>query len=488
MPVKPAGSSPWRWSAAIVCAVVLGVSLHIGTFLIYRPWREATMRTVTLTTDAIWYHTLASNLARGNGYSAYPAAPFAPHCIVSPLFPATVAGLYRLSVVHPAVGVAYNVLLAIVNCILFYFVVRAWCGDRQMATVGLYLIVLCPTFIAFSNSLVIEQTFVFWLLLASWAMLRFLRAPSCGAATLVGLLLGMVNLAKFSALFTPVLFGLAFLVFAGGGAWRRRVVYCVYIGAVFYCCVLPWQLRNYVRTGNFVYTINSQVYPLFFNMAEFRAVALQTNREDVVRQYAAVIARRTGAAFQPVTNTPVYWQIERGWAPAEYHAAARLFKEELSRSYLPYALFHFSRLHIFLLSVPAHEWGRQLGFSERELDRANRYLMAGDLPGLWAMAQTQPGLVLFFSVVTVLGTVYLVVLYCGALIGLFAAYRAGGVMRVMTVFWVLFAVFIVVAVGPLPSSRYRNPSEPGLMALASVGLVTLWRLRSRRGMAPSRAA
>ena len=469
-----------RHALHVLLALGVAAALRVGTFCVYRPWRAETQRTVVLTTDAIWQHTLAKNLLHGNGFSIYDDPPYAPHLIVPPLCPVVLAALYGVFGVNPAIGVAYNMLLSIAAVALFYAFLRYFTRNRLAALIGCWLFAVSPTFVGYSNSLLMEQAYTIFMIAAFIAMVWFLRRPRAARAATVGLALGLLNLAKFSALYAPILLALPLLVLLKDVHWRRRVWLCAVMGLVFYACVLPWQLRNYTRSGFFVYTTNKHLIPLLFYMRDFRAAKGEGTPEQIVDEYVVRVRERTGTPFYPNTNTYALWQMERAYTKADYLALSALFSEELKKDPFGYAVFHFSHLPRFFLSVPAHEWGRQLGFAEQRLDAVNRLIGAHDLPGLRASFRAEPLLTGFVIGVTGLGMVFLVFVYIGMFAGIRLCWRRGTEARVITAFWLLWTLFIIMATGSLAHSRYLLPCLPALLALAAIG----WASKCDRALLP----
>ncbi|NLF39608.1 glycosyltransferase family 39 protein [bacterium] len=458
----------------VALAFVAGAALRTGTFAAYQPWRPEVTRNVVLTTDAVWQDRLARNLLEGNGFSICDAPPYAPHLVVPPLCPSALAGLYALFGERPFVGVAWNVLLSIACMVLFPLAVLHLTRDRRAVVAAAWLMALSPTFVAHGNSLLMEQAYGMFLIISYLVASWFLREQSPGAAVMLGATFGILNLVKFSALFIVPMFALPYLILGRTTALRRRCMLSAIILGVFYIAVLPWQLRNYSVSGCFAYTSNKWINPLFMHMREYQQHVQGTNSDAVTASYIARIRERTGTPFYPDTNSHPIWQMDRHYTLNDYLAMRAVFKEELAADRMGYFLFHFSRLPQFFLSVPAHEWGRQLGFPEQDLDAVNRRIAAGDVAGLRAMLGRQPAVTWFVIGVTAAGMAYLVIVYMLAAFGAWHGMAKGGeVLRVMTGFWLVWIAFIIVAVGPLAHSRYRMPADPAFMALAAVGFAVL---------------
>lgn len=193
---------------------------------------------------SIWderdYDALATNVvARGE----YALDPGRPTSIRPPLYPAAVAGVYRLCGVgnHRAVRLC-QAALSLATVLLVYRLgttlhsrrVGVWAG-------GLYA--FYPSLLAYNNLLLTEVLFTA-LLTASCCMLtRAFRRDSVADLLMGGVLLGLGALTRSVLWLFPPVLGL-YLLAAWRGGPARRLAAASAMALGFAATVAPWSVRN----------------------------------------------------------------------------------------------------------------------------------------------------------------------------------------------------------------------------------------------------
>jgi 4-amino-4-deoxy-L-arabinose transferase-like glycosyltransferase len=217
----------------LLLILALGAAVRLGL------WRAADGQPLNIE-DERDYNALAVNLVE---HGEYAFTPGRPDSLRPPLYPALVAGVYRLFGLENYQAVRLlQAALSLGLVVLMYRVGSAVYAPR----VGLWLAGLCcfyPTLLGFNNLLLTEVLFTFLLCAFCALLIGALRRGSLAWLAGAGVVLGLAALTRSVLwLFPPVL--AVFLLLAFGGGWRRRLLAAVTVVAAFTLPVGPWAVRN----------------------------------------------------------------------------------------------------------------------------------------------------------------------------------------------------------------------------------------------------
>ncbi len=206
----------------------------------------------TPSSDALTYHTVATNLARGAGFALGSGAGAYPTAFVPPLVPWLTSLVYRVAgpqlfaavLLQCAIGATVPLLIAALGASLY---------GSGVGRVAGWLAAVHPLLVFFSGYLLTETTFTAMLLLALLASFAWLKEPRAARALGTGLLWGLAILARPTAIVLPLV--------VAGWAWvplgllldrraRVRQLLLLMLGVVL--VVGPWTLRNAVALHAFV--------------------------------------------------------------------------------------------------------------------------------------------------------------------------------------------------------------------------------------------
>ena len=170
--------------ALIVCIVALVIRL-IYCFTSFQNY---------LSNDAIVYHTLAVNVALGNGYSTNGQPPYEPHFLREPGYPLFLAAVYYVYTFfgephyvesnqidiarYPEITWA-RVAQAIVGaatCVIFLLLLRLWLRPTAAFVIAVLFAAYLPL-AAFSAMILRETLQTFLVMVMSYAFARFLLGP-----------------------------------------------------------------------------------------------------------------------------------------------------------------------------------------------------------------------------------------------------------------------------------------------------------------------
>src|SRR5262249_52828387 len=149
------------------------------------------------------YNQLATSLVERGEFAFEPGKPLSMR---PPLYPAVVAGMYRLAGMENYQAVR---LLQVVLSLLTTYLLYRFGTEIYSRRVGLWLAVLfCfyPSLLWYNNLLLTETLFTFLLCAACYILARGLRRNSIGSLALFGVLLGLAALTRSILwLFPPIL-------------------------------------------------------------------------------------------------------------------------------------------------------------------------------------------------------------------------------------------------------------------------------------------
>lgn len=188
--------------------------------------------------------SVATSLALGQGFGSPYWEPTGPTAIVPPVYPAILAGLYRVFGVHaPAAGQAaltLNVLFSSATCIAIWGIGREL-FDRRVGLLASLLWAVYPL-TGFSDVLYVWNTSLYVLLLTSffWAVLRIRAESGAAAWTGLGLLSGLTVLTEPAAL-AAVLPALAWLWWMRKPPVRKGLLVLLVMAVP----IAGWTVRNY---------------------------------------------------------------------------------------------------------------------------------------------------------------------------------------------------------------------------------------------------
>lgn len=196
--------------------------------------------------DIYFYHSIAEQLADGNGFANSQGEPTAQW---PPVYPLLLSFAYRLLGEDPLAGELLNAVIGALTVPLLYYVALRALGRREALFSGLALAVM-PGQIFLADALLAETLYTF-LLVGLLALLAFLPDRR-STHVLLGAVVGVAALTRGEGLFLVVLP----LAFWGGWAARRREVMrrVAVITLAALVVMLPWIVRNAVVMDSFVPT------------------------------------------------------------------------------------------------------------------------------------------------------------------------------------------------------------------------------------------
>ena len=189
--------------------------------------------------DANHYHHLALGLVERGEF----ASEGKPISLRPPLYPAFVAAVYYLFGPGNFLAVrAVQLVLSLLTVgVVYLLATEAFSQRVGLWAAGLYC--FYPSLLVYNNLLLTEVLFTFLFLLGCLAMVRFLRRDTPGYLAAAGVLLGLAALTRSVLWLSPPLLAL-FILVAGKGSVRWRVLTAGLLCAAFALTIAPWSIRN----------------------------------------------------------------------------------------------------------------------------------------------------------------------------------------------------------------------------------------------------
>lgn len=219
--------------------------------------------------DQISYHTLATQIIQGKGYS-FPENwyPFTlantPTSHWSFIYPLYLSAVYLLVGVNPIVArILQAILTGILSCLLVYRITTKL-ANTTVGLISAGLTAVYGYFIYYNAALMTEPFFILGILSVIYITLKLIEAPSLLLWILLGILLGISIMLRQTALFlAPLMIVWILFELRGRVAFARLWWHPLLTLAVIAAFILPWTVRNYARFGTFLLTNSNSGYALY---------------------------------------------------------------------------------------------------------------------------------------------------------------------------------------------------------------------------------
>jgi len=246
---------------AVSVLLRIGVAFYLGDVAAAPP----------LLVDQVSYHTLATRLLTGHGFSFgkdwYPfTRANTPTAHWSFLYPLYLAAVYVVSGVHP---LAARLAGAVLGGILLPLAVYRWCKRLFPERAGVAVIAAgCAAvyfyFVLYAATLMTET---FYICALVWSLERveaLAESPTLRHGAVLGLSLGIATLLRQSILPWVVVLG-AWLLWVGWQSKRLRATLAsgVAAGLVLVLCIAPFTIRNYHVYGQFLLLNSNAGYAMY---------------------------------------------------------------------------------------------------------------------------------------------------------------------------------------------------------------------------------
>ena len=393
-------------------------------------------------TDAQDYDRLATSLAETGSYVDKRGIPTS---LRPPLYPAVVAGLYRMFGVHNLLAVhIFQTMLSLITTVIVYWT-AAEIYSLRVAVAAAAIFCFYPTLLGFNSQILSEVLFTFFQSSVVLLATLVIKRDSLTGLVMLGIVLGLGALTRSILwLFAPLLAAYLFLV-RGPGLWNR--FRCAAIPMTcFLLTIAPWAWRNTKLQETLTF------------------IDVMGGRNVMMGNYEFTPIERSWATVTEVTGDRAWNRVLSAANPG-YRDLTQGQIDKLAMSYgLRFALAH-----------PGLSFQRSLVkfFNFWQLDRE---LIAGSVAGHFGQL-SKPTIL---TTAIVICATYVTVIF-GAIFGAIAVPPADVRVRWMLVLTIVFPCLIHSIA--FAHSRYHLPLIPILSIYAAAAAMS-WREVRRNRMFP----
>lgn len=191
--------------------------------------------------DAREYNAIALNVCERGEFSVTPGQPTS---IRPPLYPAFLAGTYRvMGGENQTAARVVQAVLGLLTALIVYHLAKAMYG-APAATWAAAGVCFYPSLVFTGNLLLTETLFTFWLCLFCWLIQRHLTTAGVGALFAAGAVLGLAALTRSVVWLFPPLLVLFLFWAAKGRRGTARVTLALAPVLAFGLVIAPWAVRN----------------------------------------------------------------------------------------------------------------------------------------------------------------------------------------------------------------------------------------------------
>jgi 4-amino-4-deoxy-L-arabinose transferase-like glycosyltransferase len=205
-------------------------------FVVFYPQRD-------IVGDAIFYDTIAKNIAMGNGFALGAEQPITARTIVYPFFLGLIYSLFGHDLL--AVRIIQSILAATLPVIV-YLIAKETFGNKETSVIAACLCVVYPAFIIYAGLLVTETLFTLLLALTLLVLISSIKMKK-SKLYICGFFVGLMALTRAEALLFPLIIFITLLFLKYN--LIKSLKFTVVIGGILFLTILPWQIRNYLVLG-----------------------------------------------------------------------------------------------------------------------------------------------------------------------------------------------------------------------------------------------
>lgn len=248
---------------------------YVVLTIIYYFWRG---QYNTMADDQADFHRIAIDVLSGKGFDEKGFRCF--------LQPAYLSAIYALFGVSSKAVFAVNTLLGIISLWLVNELGHRIFVSRQVGYISAFLLCCNLSSIAANTTLFSEVTFVFTLLVAVWAIVRYYFSPIRWQYLILSAFsLGLATLCREWIQYILV-FAIAITVWQHKSQWRLYIVRILLFLLVWFATLLPWIWRNYQNYDRFLVGTTRTGLLLYSAANPINGYIYGINVSDSLTQYA----------------------------------------------------------------------------------------------------------------------------------------------------------------------------------------------------------
>lgn len=428
--------------------LLLAFSVRILIFILFQPWNELVVQKQILQFDALGYHNLA--LCIKNNFT------FCGDAFRTPGYPFFVSIIYAVFGSQPYTAIFTQIFLNLLSIVLLYKIgVELFSEKAGFIAAILFSIDLHHTI--FIYYILTETIYTTVFLAALLFYVKAIKTSRFKFFILTGFIYGISTLIRpISQYYIGGIFLFTLLWYFK--EWKNGIKFSVILLSAYFIAVAPWCLRNYSEYGHFALSNIKGYNLLFWNASYYESKRLQ----------------------QPIDTVNAHFKTElqkMGWTADANPFDKEKYDGELANKILKAHFTDYLKTHLIgtlkiHLSVGTQSLTEVLHIPAKKFSEEEKYNN-----GVVALVKK------FFAEKTIyeilLGlfvAVFLAVVYCFAGIGIWRMIKEKQVLLML--FLLGSAGYFALISGIISYARYRLPSMPFYILLASVGIV--WWLEQRK--------
>lgn len=275
--------------------LLLGLALRLTVFFILQPWTEQGREKI-LRGDANGYHHLAVEIKEQGTFGA--TSPFLS-ALRTPGYPGFIAFWYLFFGTRPWLVILVQIALdTILIATIFWFVKEIL--NQTVALIAALLYALDPLAIQYTNVLLSDSLFVFFIFISYVFLWKFLKEQKYKHLVLSAILIGIACYVRPIGLYLiiPNSLFLLFFVVKKRLQFKPIVSYMFLFGLI----LLPWMTRNYHKHDHFFFSTSGNFNLLILYASDVEAEAKNVSTVKLKQEYRKELSTK----FPNVTNENIY--------------------------------------------------------------------------------------------------------------------------------------------------------------------------------------
>jgi 4-amino-4-deoxy-L-arabinose transferase-like glycosyltransferase len=426
--------------------------IRVLVFFRFEPWNAAVIKHQILIFDSMGYHQLA--LCIKNYFS------FCGDAFRTPAYPFFVSVIYSLFGNDPYIVLVVQIFLNLISIVLMYKI-GIELFNEKIGFIAALLFSFDLHHIIFIFQILTETIYTTIFLLALLFYIKGIKRNEFKYFVLTGLIYGVSTLIRpISQYYIGGI--LLFTLLWYFKNYKMGLKNAVIIGVAYFIAIAPWCFRNYNEYGHFALSNIKGYNLLFWNASYYEAKRLKQPIDTVNANFKKEL-------------------IKMGWRPDANPFDKEKYDGELANKILKAHFADYLKTHLIgtvkiHLSVGTHSLTEVLHIPAKKFTEEEKYTN-----GVFALVKK------FFAEKTIyeialglfVGSM-LVFIYVFAIVGIWRMIKEKQVLLML--FLLGSAGYFVLISGIISYARYRLPSIPFYILLASVGIV--WMIEKRRNNQP----
>ncbi|MFN8284883.1 MAG: glycosyltransferase family 39 protein [Chitinophagales bacterium] len=428
--------------------LVFAFIVRIFVFIRFQPWLDTVITKQILIFDSLGYHNLA--LCIKNNFT------FCGDAFRTPGYPFFVSIIYFISGNHVSHVLFIQIFLNLISIVLMYKIGAALFSEKT-GFIAAVLFSLDLHHIIFIYYILTETIYTTVFLLGLYYFIKAIKTNQLKFFLMTGILYGISALIRpISQFYIYCVFAFVLIFFYKNRKNGIRFSFMLLIG--YFVTIAPWCARNYSEYGHFALS-NIKGYNLLFWNASYYEAKRQHKTIEEINQSFVVELEKMG------------WRKDANPFDKEKYDGAlanKIIKANFA-DYLKTHLIGTVKIHLSLgtqsltevLHVPSKK------FSEEEKYTNGIFTLMKKFFAQKTIAEILLGLFV---------AVFLAIIYFFAIIGIWQMIKTRHVLLML--FLLGSAGYFALISGIISYARYRLPSIPFYILLASLGIV--WLLERRK--------